>query len=82
MRVTIDDSGLCCCCRALVPFQDVPLVEFVCLVFIGMPDESYRRRLGSLLYLCDVFLTLINSLMCFHYDYQYYYYWLTEKLHL
>ena len=43
----------------------VPLVEFVCLVFTRMPGESYRRRLGSLLlYLCYVFRTLINSLVC------------------
>ena len=36
--------------------EDVPLVEFMCLVFTRMPGESYRRRLGSLLlYLCYVF---------------------------
>ena len=29
--------------------KDVPLVEFMCLVFTRMPGESYRRRLGSLL---------------------------------
>ena len=29
--------------------EDVLLVEFVYLVFICMPGESYRRRLGSLL---------------------------------
>ena len=35
------------------------------LVFTRMPGESYRRRLGSLLlYLCDVFRALINSLAC------------------
>ena len=34
-------------------FEDVPLVEFVYLVFSRMPGESYRRGLGSLLlYLC------------------------------
>ena len=37
------------------------------LVFTCMPDESYRRRLRSLmLYLCYVFRTLINALVfCF-----------------
>ena len=37
--------------------EDVPLVEFMYLVFTRMPCESYRRRLiGSLLsYLCYVF---------------------------
>ena len=35
------------------------------LVFARMPCDSYRRRLGSsLLYLCDVFRVLINSLVC------------------
>ena len=35
------------------------------LVFTRMPDESYRRRLRSLvLYLCYVFRALINSLAC------------------
>ena len=32
------------------------------LVFLSMPVESYRRSL--LLYLCDVFPVLINSLVC------------------
>ena len=37
-------------------FEDVPLVEFMYLVFTRMLGESYRRRLRSLLlYLCDVF---------------------------
>ena len=48
------------------------LVEFKYLVFTRMPGESYRRRLRSsslllilfLLYLCDVFRALINSLVC------------------
>ena len=36
--------------------KDVPLVEFVCLVFTRMPSESYRRQLGSLLLcLCKAF---------------------------
>ena len=44
---------------------DVPLVEFMYLVFTRMPGESYRRRLRSLLlYLCYVFRALINSLVC------------------
>ena len=47
-------------------FEDVPLVEFMYLVFIHMPGESYYRRLRSLLLcLCEVFQALINSLMCF-----------------
>ena len=45
--------------------EDVSLVEFMYLVFTGMPGESYCRRLRSLLlYLCDVFRALINSLVC------------------
>ena len=36
--------------------DDVPVVEFIYLVFTRMPGDSYRRRLGSLLlWLCDVF---------------------------
>ena len=42
-----------------IPFEDVPLVEFMYLVF-----TSYRRRPRSLLCWCDVFRTLINSLVC------------------
>ena len=42
--------------------EDVPLVEFMYLVFTRIPGESYRRRLRSmLLYLCYVFRALINS---------------------
>ena len=45
--------------------EDVPLVEFMHLVFTRMPGESNGRRLGSLLlYLCYVFRALINSLVC------------------
>ena len=45
--------------------EDVLLVEFMYLVFTHMPGESYRRQLRSLLlYLCDNFWTLINSLVC------------------
>ena len=44
---------------------DVPLEEFMYLVFTRMPGESYRRRLRSLLLcLCDVFRALIHSLVC------------------
>ena len=48
-----------------VTIEDVPLVEFMYLVFTRMPGESYRRRLRSLL-LClrDVFRALVNSLAC------------------
>ena len=49
-------------------YTDVPLVEFMHLVFTCMPDESYCRQLRSLL-LCvhDVFWALINSLVCWFY---------------
>ena len=30
-------------------FEDVPVVEFMYLVFTCMPGESYCKRLGSLL---------------------------------
>ena len=42
---------------------DVPLVEFMYLVFTRMPGESYRRRLRSLV-LCYMFRALTNSLVC------------------
>ena len=45
-------------------FEDVPMVEFMYLVFTRMPGESYRRRSRFLLCLCDVFRALINSLVC------------------
>ena len=45
-------------------FEDVPLVEFMYLIFTRMPGESYRRRLRSLLCLCDDSRVLINSLVC------------------
>ena len=46
-------------------FEDVPLVEFMYLVFTRMSGESYRWRLRSLLlHLCHVLRTLINSLVC------------------
>ena len=45
--------------------EDIPLVEFIYLVFTRKPGESYRRRLRSLLlYSCYVFRLLINSLAC------------------
>ena len=45
--------------------EDVPVVEFMYLVFTCMPGESYHRQLWSLLlYLCYVFPALINSLVC------------------
>ena len=45
--------------------EDVPLEEFMYPIFTHMPGESYRRRLRALLlYLCYVFRTLINSLVC------------------
>ena len=46
-------------------FEDVPLVEFMYLVFTRMPGENYRRQFRSLLLcLCCVFRALINSLVC------------------
>ena len=55
-------------------FEDIPLVEFMCLVFTRVPGESYRRRLGSLLLCpCDDFRALINSLVC-------YYLWRSDRL--
>ena len=55
---------VCACVRACVR-KDVPLVEFMSLVFTRMPGESYRRPLRSLLlYLYYVFRALINSLVC------------------
>ena len=47
-----------CCFIGLFLFfgDDVPLVEFLYLVFTRMPGESYRRLLKSfLLCLCNVF---------------------------
>ena len=41
------------------------MLEFMYLVFTRMPGESYRWRHRSLLlWLCDVFRALINSLVC------------------
>ena len=45
--------------------EDVPLVEFMYLVFTHVPGESHCRQLRSfLLYLCSIFRALINSLVC------------------
>ena len=48
----------------VIHFEDIPVGEFMYLVFTRMPGESYRRRLRSLL-LCfsDVFRALINPLV-------------------
>ena len=52
----------------LHPMEDVPLVEFMYLVFTCMPGGSCHRWLRSLLLcLCDVFQVLINSLVCWVY---------------
>ena len=45
-------------------FEDVPLVEFIYLVFTRMPAERYRRRLMSVF---SLFRALINSLVCKNY---------------
>ena len=51
--------------------EDVPLAEFVCLVFTRMLAESYCRQLRSLLLcLCDVFRALINSFVYWLYPQQ------------
>ena len=48
-----------------INIDNVPLVEFMSLVFTSMPGESYRWQLRSLLLcLCNVFWALINSLVC------------------
>ena len=49
--------------------EDVPLVEFMYLVFTRMSGEHHRRRLKSLLLcLCDVFQAIINSLVCWFFQ--------------
>ena len=49
----------------LLIIYDVPLVEFMYLVFTHMPVESNRSRLRFLLLcLCYVFRALTNSLVC------------------
>ena len=42
--------------------EEVRLVEFMYPVFTRMSGESYRRRLGSLLYLCYVFRAKLTPL--------------------
>ena len=53
----------------LVFTENVPLVEFMYLLLTRTPGESYRSSptitlRSLLLYLCDVFRELINSLVC------------------
>ena len=56
-----EGSGMALTVKRLVSLlphksEDVPLVEFMYLVFTRMPDESYHRQLRSLLlYLCYTF---------------------------
>ena len=53
-----------CCIHMENKNEDVPLMEVMYLVFTRTPDESYRRRLRSLLlYLCCVFRVQINSIV-------------------
>ena len=48
---------------------DMPLVEFMYLVFTRMPGEIYRRRLRSFLFPCvTAFGALINSLACWFFS--------------
>ena len=56
----------CTDCKSENPPEEVPLVEFMYLVFTRMPCESYRKRFrSSLLYLCYIFRALtVNSLVC------------------
>ena len=44
--------------------EDVPLLEFMCLVSACMQGESYWRWLRSLLCLCDLSWVLITFLVC------------------
>ena len=49
----------------MATFKDVPLVEFMFLVFTHIPGVSCCKWLRSLLlYVCYIFWVLINSLMC------------------
>ena len=71
VRVLLEGEvgGVCSVVRVLTRTakqkqEEVPLVEFMYLVFTRMPGESYRRRLRPLLlYLCYVFRAQINSLV-------------------
>ena len=49
----------------LACLEDVPLGEFMYVVFTRMPGESYRRRLRSLLCLCGVFRVLMINTLAF-----------------
>ena len=58
------DHGESMACRLKPWIEDIPLVEFMYLVFTRMPGESYHRQLWSLLlYLCYAFHMQINSLV-------------------
>ena len=60
-------NGVCLCHWGPPLFEDVPLVEFMYLVFTRMPGKSYPRLLMSLLLcLCDVYRVLIDSLVSRH----------------
>ena len=50
-----------CTAGMWVNVPDVPLLEFVYLVFTRMPGESHRSDSVVLLCLCDVFQAIINS---------------------
>ena len=58
----VSTSGYMRCCIFVVFFSYCPfalgavqlVVDFMYLVFIDMPRESYRRRFGSLLSLCSL----------------------------
>ena len=57
-----------CLCTLFLPAchetGDALLEVFMYLVFIRMPGERYRWQPRSLLYLCNFFRALINSLVC------------------
>ena len=44
--------------------EDVPLVEFMCLLFTRMPGESYRRRLRSLSLYCVTYFERWFTPLC------------------
>ena len=57
--------------------EDVPLVEFMYLVFTCMPGESYCRCLWSLLLCCDVSWVLIFPLCWGPHSFQFVHFWPT-----
>ena len=71
--VTIQTTQIISGCISFIPLtvqikpkllEDVPLVEFMYLVFTSMPDESYHKWLKFLLLcLCGSFQVLISSLV-------------------